>query len=491
MAFAFDRIMQALDGQQSSNVYGQKNEEGEQGQPGGASALSSSTEGDLSGGGSSGGPSPQVQPKVQTTAGTNQLMQRNRGRGTGPVDADRLKSSVSDARSNIQKEANAYVDSAAQPYQQSQDQIKEDMKTYAESGDTKYLDKMQKAPEYVRPIDLKTSTSIKDVDLLQNDAGIRELFRRGADAEYNVGQAALDAALLRQNQPFQLKRDEILNSYKQLQNEKNDITQNSQERAQKAANEAQANYAKNARGALEGLIGEYEGAVRSKEEAFDRALAEAETSRRAGLDSYAKAALDEIARNNPDISPFLSNGSDPLDAYYQASDFDGSDTNWQDFIDEQDSGRFNRILGALGRGGDAPVPGQYAGKKAADLLNGGFSRDEFTRSALDRAGLARQKKVDADAAEAFRAKAAADAERQANENRLAAEAAAASQEASEGAESAVSQVAEDATGMPSLDQDFAERYQAGIDPVVLPAVQGADQVAKPAWNLVKKMKFGR
>lgn len=408
MAYAFDRIMDAL---------GQNNQEEEQQPSGGQSlALTSSSEGDLSGGGGSPtSPSVPSQQQVQapSTGGNSKIMNRNKNRSQAPVDTQRISDSVQSARQNIQNEANSYISGAAQPYDQTN--VKSDVRQYAESGNPDFLQKLQTKGGAVKDIDLKTNTDNADVDLLQNDAGIRELYRRRGDAEYNIGEAALDAALLRQNQPFQFQRGDILNSYKQLQTEKGDILQNSREKAQKVQDDAEAAWKGSAKTALSDIFDEYEAKQRGEEAEFDKLLAANESERAANLRSYAEQAAQELRQNNPELAQFINSGDidalqreDPslaryytgnvnLNDFYQPGTLTADKTDWRDFVDQDESAQFERILSALGRGGETMVPGQYSGKSAAEVLGGGFNKDAFQNVIRSRAELAQKKKAATDA----------------------------------------------------------------------------------------------
>lgn len=402
MAYAFDRIQQALSGNESNVLAPGGEEEGGQ-QPAQQSlALTSSSEGDLSGGGSGGATPQQPAAQVQQTGGSSRVIQRNKDKAQGPVDVNRISSNIGDARSKIQSEANAYVSSASQPYQSD---AGADARNYAEKGDANFLSRLNNKPGYVKDIELKTNTQDRDADLLQNDAGIRELYRRGADAEYNIGESALDAALLRQNQPFQLKRDAILNDYKQLKSEEAGIRQDSRAKAQKVQDDAYADWSSKAKIGLEGLLPEYERTVQSREADFDKRLQDAETARYGNIMSDASSALDEMRQNNPDLAPYLQDGivGSPLNSFYSKSTFDADDTNWQDFINDEDSAKFERILGALGRGAEAKVPGRYVGGDPNALLTGGFDRGAYQNAARSAATIARddamQKQAVAEAAQ--------------------------------------------------------------------------------------------
>ena len=398
MAYAFDSIMDAMNGDDEGSSSQSNITDGGQG-----SVTSEAGSGGVSGGGSA---SPgQTSSQQNSTGASNRIMSQNRDKAVAPVDVNRISDSVGQAKTNLQNEANSYIQGADDDYEAARGTVANDVRGYADNANPKgdWLNLFQSNPGYVDDIDLQTDTNIEDVNLLSNDAGISELFRRGADAEYSQGEAALDTALLRNNQDFNVERDGVLNSYKALQNQRNDVLADSRGQAQDLRTETAGLYKDDVRNFGQGLLSSYETNQRAEEKAFDDQLASLEAKRSGDLGSYAQNIIDQMKANDPEnaLNNYYEAG-DGLGDYYTAG-MGGDSTQWQDFIDDKEAGQFNNIMGLLGQGGDIRTAGQYAGQSAADNLGGGFDRNTFTdQMSGDAAGRAETARLDAGAAETAR-----------------------------------------------------------------------------------------
>lgn len=379
MAYAFSDTMKAL---------GLQDQEPQQGD---SVSLSQENVGQASGAGQSAQAAPQGQAQQpQASAGARgRVMAKNVQKAKAPTDMGRIASGIGQARQNIQNEANAYIQSADDPYEQSQEQIRKNVQSYAQGtgGDQSWLTQFQSAPGLVGDIDLKTDTNIKDVDLLGSDAGIREMFRRGQDPEGTVGEAALDTALFRRNEGFNQARDQALRNYQNLQNEKRQIQEESRGKAQEARKAGAEKYKGQVRQELSAYQQGLEEQAKAKEADFDQRLAALESTRQAQMKQQAEDAIRQMRESgqyreegqffNPE--QYLSAGGD-LSQFYKPG-MTADQTSYLDFYDPAQAQQFERIMGLLG-GGETRTAGRFAGQSAEQALGGGFDVEAFKTKAL-------------------------------------------------------------------------------------------------------------
>jgi len=400
MAYAFNNIMGALGLTDNNDIFnGEGNEVGNGGPQGPSAGLQSSSEGDLSGGGgSSAVPPGQVAAPVQKGS-AGKIMQKNQGKAQAPTNLGAMTTRISDASAGLQGEANAYMSGVVKPFEKTNEEINSSVANFAQTGDQGLMNAYSQRPQALQGIKLNTDTNVRDVDLLKNDSGIKELFRRRGDAEYSQGEAALDSALLKGDQGFQLERDGVLNSYKAMIEEKNRIGGDSfREEAQTAQTGAYDSWRGRTGEALQGYADNLQSVNEGEERAFDDSIAAAELSRRGTTEAKAKAAMEEIAKNNPELAGYLDLGD--FMKFYNGNTTDGSSTQWRDFVDDNESLQFNNIMGLLGKGGDTGFTrGQGVGKTADSVLNSGFNANDYQNSIRDAASLKRQQTIDADTAE--------------------------------------------------------------------------------------------
>ena len=406
MAYAFDSIMGALgeEDQEPGELAGQENNQ-----------LALTQEGGFEGGGGD----PVAQPGATTSApetssAGNRIISQNRAAATSPVDTGQITQNIGEAKGALEAEASNYVQAADDDYGfyggsedgqfefKNQDDIQDKFTAYSQ-GDPRnqeWLDLYQSAPGVVEDIDIQTNTDFQDANLLKNDAGIRELFRRGADPEYNIGEASLDTALLRGNQDFQVGRDQALSSYRDLLSQRAGFEQDSQGKAQAVRNLGAEAY----RGQIEAAGDDWiSGSVKSferDEAARDISLTNErnDLASEESLQGQAEAYLERMRGNDtydPSLSEHFESG-DNLSQYYTQG-LSAEDTKWQDFLGAENAGRFNRVLGLLDRG-DTYVEGQYYGQNAKDLAQGSFDTGEFSKDVISRAGLGQQQQLEAEAA---------------------------------------------------------------------------------------------
>lgn len=363
--------------------------------PGQSQDVLSSTEGDsqATGGGGEQQQAPQPAAQPQATAGARgRVMSRNVDRAQAPTDMGRISSNIGQAKQNIQNEANAYMGSATTPYQ---GDVKSELQGYISGENSDLGTRLRAAPERMADIEL-SDTKVNDVDLLENDAGIREMFRRSQDPEGRIGEAALDTALLRRNQPFQMQRGDVLNSYRQLQEERKKIEEESRPAAQAARDAAAEAWKGSVRTEAGSMATALDDAARQQEALFDADLAGVSESQRLGIDDEAQRFADELAGGYTD--PFMQKairesfgaGSlyspDTIDAsaYYTPGTLTADQTDFRQFYGEPEAQKFEKIMALLG-GGETRMAGPYAGKKASEVYGGGLQKDPLRQAILGRA----------------------------------------------------------------------------------------------------------
>lgn len=389
MAYAFDNIMNLV---QPDETAGDSDQSAQ-------TAPAASTEIDTGGGGTSQTVAPQT--PQQQTQGKNELIQRNRARASSPVDVQGVRQQAETAKQSIQNEANSYISQAAQPYQQSQEQVRQGIQQYAAGKPeaSQLVDLYRQAPQQVGAFQLGTSTDIADADLLGTDTGLQQLFKRRADAEYNAGEAALDSALLRGNQDFQIQRDAALQAYRQAKQAETQALMNTQQQAQEQRNLAAEQFRNLFETEGRGILGNIESTAKQRETTLEKQAREQEKARAGNLQTTAQAALDRLVGQglvDSSLAPYLSTGGLDLSQFYRAGN---TDLNYQDFVTEQEATQFNRIQDLLGLGGQMAT-GRLAGRKPQDVIGGGFNEELFLQAALQQAATAQQRAMEQQALDA-------------------------------------------------------------------------------------------
>lgn len=386
MAYAFNRVMNLLDPESQM--------------PNEQQAPQGSTESADSSSAGGGQQAPQAQPgqqaQPQASAGARgRVMAKNVGKAQAPTDLNKVSTNIGQAKQNIQNEANAYMQSATQPYQSN---AGEEVQSYMKGENQDLGSRLRAAPGLMEDIKL-SETKINDVDLLQNDAGIRELFRRSQGPEGTAGEAALDTALLRRNKDFDTKRSDVLGSYQDLLKERAGIEETSRSKAQEARVKAADAWKESVLGAAKGQVTSLDDMAKQREAEFDAQIAAAEEARRIQAYEAAQAYADQLAGGYSD--PFMqeairnSFGAGTLDQnildpyeYYKPSGLSADQTDYTQFYGEPEAQQFERLMGLLG-GGETRMAGPYAGKSAKDVITGsGLDENALKDAILGRAGAA-------------------------------------------------------------------------------------------------------
>lgn len=407
MAYAFDKIRKVLgkdkpEEQGQANVFAPTDPAQAPQAPGNDRVQAASTAGDLGPAERSSPTSPTAPADEQNTTGAkNKIMQRNRGRVGAPIDVNGLTTSIKDAQTSIQGEADNYVKGADDRFEGGIEKDKSEIDYYTnkpaagDEGGFNTQDPSYKPDEkpsdswkdlyaagtarQVDDIDLKTDTSFDDAQFLQNDAGLRELFRRGGDAEYNSGEAALDASLLGRDTGFNQAREGALRGERDLRKKENEIRQNARGQAQEAAETGYQRWKGEVDGELMSAIDQYRQKAIDSETSFDKGL----TENIAGRDASLQAHLDKYGANTGIRGLNAGQLTDKERAMYLQNDVSADKTNWQDFVDGNSASNWSNILQLMGRGGpDLPVTGRYSGKDAKNF--GTYDNKRVAKDLADR-----------------------------------------------------------------------------------------------------------
>lgn len=387
-------------------------------QQGGDTVRAASTEGSMapSGGAQGSAPNDQQAPEVQTPGSRSKLFSKNAGKAQSPVDLKGMQGQIKGAGDSLQKEANSYIANADNTYENGvngsdkaliQDfagikkyDPRTDDPTFGQgpiptapgtenvTGLTKPLDwqtAFLQGPGELKGYESSVNTNVANAGLLGTDAGIQEIFRRQGSPEYSAGDGAFDTALLRKNAAFNELRDQTLSQNADLQKKAQTIADPTEKAAQERLNSSYGDWRRDVEGELDGAIGHYDQAAKKSEQEFDRDLGHVAAANDLGAFTQSLAMQKQLAEDNPELAPYLDGNDTGYGEYYTPSSLTADDTSAQDFVSDRDAGYWNKVLTLLGRGGNAVVSGQYAGKKAADVAKGDFDTSGYVSSRLDAA----------------------------------------------------------------------------------------------------------
>lgn len=230
----------------------------------------------------------------------------------------------------------------------------------AYEGISQTLSKQQ--AEYRPEFEGASGLEVRDIDLLNNQAGIQRLASRGKGPRYTAGMAAFDAGLMQRDPEFQrlvqetradnraFERD-LAERPDALEAEAQEYADTALDTAQQTAEDYLTNYQKN----LEAQnIAEQE-AYAQRLEGLDR-----EKIQREALDKALADIMPDLeqAAGGASLDRFLTtSGIDPSDLI---SYLDSKDLDYRDFVDQGEADRFNRIAGLLG-GGETYGAGRLPG----------------------------------------------------------------------------------------------------------------------------------
>lgn len=335
---------------------------------------------------------PQQQQQPAATRGT--IMDRHRDRVGAPVDLGGMQQAIGTAGSQLRQEADAYVNQAAQSYDHIDDPtIQQSLSQYAQTGQFNDVLAALGERQHIQPFEASFQPEIPDAHLIGSDAGLRELFRRQADAEYRPGEAALDAALLGENVGFQQHRDDTLRDFQGLQGLQADIRGNIQTDAQQAYDASRAGFEQRV---SDTAAQRYDDMYRSMRDHGNWQIQQAHQLRHRlhqdMLRDGPEKVLNDLKKQavDPEVieslrrawsQDFGRGGTSQMRDYVRD---DGMDLHYSDFLDDRGAQQFNRIQSLINPQITRNVPmvmdqmqgGRFAGQSLQDVAGQGLKFDD-------------------------------------------------------------------------------------------------------------------
>lgn len=354
MAYAYKAIDDLLaQGQPKQNIFASEGapQAGQAGAPQ-DQGVKTSTEGEVSS-----EPSSPTQKQASVDAGSpsqadKAAIKANAGKAGQPQAISNVQSQLQARDQQLQNEANKYVQQgrAAQDYSFGKENTEKAIK-----GDQEQRQnligllgrKNTNQVEEFKPSDV----NVADANLINTEAGLRNLVARGQGPQYTQGMAAFDAQALRRSPDF-------ANLMKMIQGQQEDLRKKAQDYAGSKRKEVEdfgAQQLAKAQDEAKGYLGSEAAAIdaanQQEADAANKRLAELRTK---GLGRANYQALDDarmlLGRDLRQVDPKLANeiASAKVDPARFASirdDYAGSD-----FVSAPEAERFNAIMGLLGQG---------------------------------------------------------------------------------------------------------------------------------------------
>lgn len=360
MAYAYSQIDELMGNNQNTNIFGgdQQNQPGQnQNVVNSGQSVKTNTEGDLNASTPNSGSSA---PKVTTSSSeqsrqTNQkAFKQNVGKTQKPAALQTVKQGLDTAQAGLQKKAQDYA--AAQQAKQNYS-VDEGTLGNAIEGDSaasaKTSDLLSRSTyNPVESFDYG-DLSVKDANLLDTNAGIKELVGRGKGPRYNQQMGAFDTMLLQMDPNF---RNEVQGLKKQS-NELQSTADTTKTNAEKAANEAAKANLEAAQNQARTYLGSQASSIeeqnRAEAAARNEALSKVDLNR-VGTEAQAKARaeamakLDQIFGAGRAANQLQGVNVDPSQFVTRAAD-----ATENDFWSGDDARRYNQINTLLGKGGQS------------------------------------------------------------------------------------------------------------------------------------------
>lgn len=375
MAYAYqalDDLMGGNQGQQKQNIFAQPGQQAGNNDVASDNAVKTSAEGDIGQTGTSGGTltGPANAPTVQSSGGGAQASSKtaqaaynaNKGKTQTPDTFKNLQTQIGTAQSGLEKQAQDYAAAQAASHNYAVDQgtaqkAIEDTNATDARGQLGALLGRGTADQ----VDEFDPTGVKvNTDLLNTNAGIKELVGQGRRPTYNTGMAAFDAMLLQQDPAFQAQVAQTKAQNAALQKNVASTVDNSEKAALDAANQNLATSQSDIKNYLLGYQGnitaEEQAAAAAANAALPGQIAAAKAQAQADLEAQqrkrAQTALDATFGTGRASSQLANQAIDPS----QYIDFlQGYDPTGSQFVNQTQAERFNRIQSLLGNGGATQV----------------------------------------------------------------------------------------------------------------------------------------
>jgi hypothetical protein len=479
MAYSFDLVMGQLGKKPNdkADIFGNKGG-GNTGAPG---LGGGGAEGDLSGSGGGVANAKTNSTADQSDVSSSAAYRSNVGKQNSPVNFGSMQSGVAAKGKALDDEANSYLQTwnDIQPNKLSESDADQlhgaiDKSHKAKpSGDGPmpygggsgprdslgyWSSLSQNAVENVDPF--KSTLNIQDstFDNLGTDAGVQNLLRKSAGAEYNAGDASFDQALLSQDQGFQQGRQGLMEGYKGLQDRQNAMGGEVTKKAQLGLDSAKASYLEDMRTRLRGMQGGFESDAMAREKQIEDAAAAQQSALLGQSGDVLSGRAKDLATQPSEMAQYFN--TDGIDAgQFAKGNFDAGAQDWKSFLDDDQALKFNNIFSLLGQP-DIYGKGNRAGGYAdSDLVS-------YDTAGMDQA-LQTGAKGRYDTAQA-EAEAKRVADEQAAADQKAKDEAAAASAAAEAAatQAAIDKAAEDAKYKPGKDvKDDLREIQTPEGPV--------------------------
>ena len=392
MAYTFNRTLNLLNNPQDdgkTDIF--RSEQAPQAGTGSATSgsdIKTSVEGAVS-----------TQPK-STGAGAQQALQRsslvapksavlkaNVGGVKAPKAAESALGGIKEAGSNLQNEADQYVADAAKTENLSEDVLKKAVTGDAEAGKqtTGLLNKNILSTDAFNP---QTDDQIEQAGEFATPAGVQRTLAREADPEYTQGMGALDLAILGQSPEFAQTMEAIKRGQEELYTQADKAKKEATDKRLKAEQESltgaqgqakdwlteQAtgitDEAKTAEQNYDNQLAYYNGTYNPTPEeksAWDKELIDY-------IESQKQSSFNQLSPYKSfDYGEYLTPGvTGRIDPTQYLSYMNPEDTDYTQFVDQDQASQFNTIMALLGQG-DSLTQG-YKPSSMFKMDQGGYNQ---------------------------------------------------------------------------------------------------------------------
>lgn len=272
-----------------------------------------------------------------------------------PGAVSKIGGNLQSAEQKVQEEANAYTQGAKQKsFNLGQDQLEK-----AASGEQGAMGAVgqrlnQQMADRAEAFQPKTQYQLQEVQDIQSNPGIKNMYRREVGPQYGRGESAFDAMLLQKNPEFQKQRAELVQKQQALSS---DVGQKKTALSEQAQKDYDQNFARDTADIRNRL-----GGIGESELDAARKYAEEVNARRAGIDigqiagteeqQLAQALQQELEPGGSSLygraGKLLSN-KDLLDQINEQEYIrKGGNVGMEDVLNENQAAKFNRVMGLLG-----------------------------------------------------------------------------------------------------------------------------------------------
>jgi hypothetical protein len=372
--------------------------------------VKTSTEGELGGSGGGNAPAAQTQaPVADESKSARAAVAANAGKVAQPKAFTEVQGLLQQRQTDLQKQADDYVTKGrqSQQYALGNNDYEEAIKGNAQKADS--LRGLLGRQNINQVDDFKAGDiEVKDANLLNNEAGLKQLVGRGQDAGYSQGMAAFDVRALRRTPGF----DNIVSMIQGQQQDLNKKAADYESNKRKEVEDYGTQQLTSAKEAAKKYLSSQSSSIDLANEAEAKAAnARLQEYRKKGVSDAEKKLIEETRaqvaasyqQTDPRYARFVAEAAADPRKYLSVRNDYGRD----DFVDAAEAQRFNSIMGLLGqsdvRGQARKVGDEYTYDKAAlekDLYSSTSSlrakADKEQKAALNALIKDAQKRADAD-----------------------------------------------------------------------------------------------